>query len=68
MDMTQACLILLMDLPGTWVVNSSKVKITETTDTSCVLEILTGKPTKFTLKYISSDGSTVEQEIAVQSF
>ena len=53
---------------GTWVVNSSKVKITEMTNTSCVLEILTGKPINFILKYISNDGTTVEQEIAVQSF
>ena len=53
---------------GTWVVNSSKVKIVKMTDTSCVLEILTGKPMKFILKYTSSDGFVVEQEISVQSF
>ena len=53
---------------GTWTVNSSKVKISKTTETSCVLEILTGKPTKFILKYASDEGVDVEQEIAVQSF
>ena len=53
---------------GTWTVNSSKVKITNMTDTSCVLEILTGKPMKFNLKYTSSTGNVVEQEIVVQSF
>ena len=53
---------------GTWTVNSSKVKITHMTDTSCVLEILTGKPIKFILKYLTTTGDEVEQEIVVQSF
>lgn len=53
---------------GKWVVNSNKVKINSTTTTSCVLEILTGKPTKFILTYQGDDGTVVEQEIVVQSF
>lgn len=53
---------------GKWTVNSSKVKISESTETSCILEILTGKPTKFNLIYTSDDGTVVEQEIVVQSF
>ena len=53
---------------GTWTVNSNKVKINKTTETSCVLEILTGKPTKFILKYASDEGVDIEQEIVVQSF
>lgn len=53
---------------GKWVVNSNKVKISSTTTTSCVLEILTGKPTKFILTYQSDDNTVVEQEIIVQSF
>lgn len=53
---------------GKWAVNSNKVKISSTTTTSCVLEILTGKPTKFILTYQSDDGAVVEQEIIVQSF
>ena len=53
---------------GSWTVNSSKVKITKATDTSCELEILTGKPTKFILKYSNVAGDEVEQEIVVQSF
>ena len=53
---------------GKWLVNSSKVKINEMTNTSCVLEILTGKPTKFILKYVDESGVEVEQEIVVQSF
>lgn len=53
---------------GTWTVNSSKVKISSSTSTSCVLEILTGKPTNFILTYTADDGVVVEQEIVVQSF
>lgn len=53
---------------GTWTVNSSKVKISSSTSTSCVLEILTGKPTNFILTYTADDGAVVEQEIVVQSF
>jgi hypothetical protein len=53
---------------GYWAVSSNKIKISETTDNSCVLEILTGKPTKFNLIFKSDDGTVVEQEIVVQSF
>ena len=53
---------------GSWTVNSSKVKITKMMENSCVLEILTGKPTSFILKYTSDDGTEIEQEIVVQSF
>lgn len=53
---------------GVWTVNSSKVKISSSTQTSCVLEILTGKPTNFILTFTGDDGTAVEQEIVVQSF
>ncbi len=53
---------------GAWTVNSSKVKISSSTSTSCVLEILTGKPTNFILTFTGDDGTVVEQEIVVQSF
>ena len=53
---------------GKWTVNSSKIKIVKMDNTSCVLEILTGKPTCFKLEYKSDDGTVVEQEIVVQSF
>ena len=36
---------------GKFVVNSNKVKIINTTETSCVIEILVGKSGKFTLTY-----------------
>lgn len=54
---------------GKWVVDCNKVKIVEMTNTSCILEILTGKPIKFKLKYENNDGFVfAEQEIVVQSF
>lgn len=53
---------------GAWTVNSSKIKISSSTSTSCMLEILTGKPTKFILTFTGDDGTAVEQEIVVQSF
>ncbi len=53
---------------GKWTVNSNKVKISSSTQTSCVLEILTGKSCNFILKYTDDDGTVVEQEIIVQSF
>lgn len=53
---------------GVWVVNSNKVKITEMNESSCVLEILTGKPFSFILSYKCNEGTTIEQEIVVRSF
>ena len=52
---------------GQWTVNSNKVKIIQTTESSCLLEILTGKPMSFILKYANGNNE-VEQEIVVQSF
>ena len=54
---------------GSWAVNSNKVKIISSTNNSCVLEILTGKPLEFILKYTDDDGLTVvEQKIVVRSY
>jgi len=54
---------------GRWEVsNVKKAKITSSTDTSCILDILVGKPTEFILRYIVNDGITIEQNIVVQSF
>ena len=54
---------------GEWTVNSNKVKINLTTETSCIIDILTGKPTKFILTFVDNkNGKKVEQEIVVQSF
>ena len=54
---------------GSWAVNSNKVKIISSTNNSCVLEILTGKPLEFILKYTDDDGITVvKQNIVVRSY
>ena len=52
---------------GKWVVNSTKVKINQMDENSCVLEILTGKAHKFILKYINEEtDESAELEITVQ--
>ena len=52
---------------GEWVVNNKGVKINSTSESQCVLEILTGKPISFILSYKTED-KTIEQEIVVRSF
>lgn len=52
---------------GTWSVNSNKVKINKMDKLSCELEILTGKPIDFILKYNAEGGIIAEQKIIVQS-
>ena len=52
---------------GKFVVNSKKVKISNSTETSCTLEILASKATEFTLSYIAEDGTQINQVIKVQS-
>lgn len=51
---------------GKWVVNNKLVKINSSTETQCVLEILTGKSNKFILKYVTDD-VTIEKEIVIKS-
>ena len=53
---------------GAFVVNSSKVKITKMTDTSCVLDILAGKSFSFTLTFKANDGTEINKVINVKSF
>lgn len=52
---------------GKFVVNSKIVKINRADENSCELEILTGKANKFILKYVKTDGTTIEQEIIIKS-
>lgn len=52
---------------GKWVANSKLVKIKSSTETQCVLEILTGKANKFILQYVT-DNEAIEQEILIKSF
>lgn len=53
---------------GQFVVNSKLVKIIEMTNTSCVLDILTGKESDFILTYIADDGTKIERDIKIKSF
>lgn len=53
---------------GKFTVNSNKVKIISLTETSCVIDILASKATKFILTFEAKDGTKVEREIIVQSF
>ena len=53
---------------GKFVVNSSKVKIINSTSNSCVLNILSGKSFSFNLSFVGNDGTTVDKVITVKSF
>lgn len=53
---------------GSFVVNSSKVKITNTTETSCEISILTGKSHSFNLIYQRDGEEDIVLEITVESF
>ena len=53
---------------GTFVVNSNKVKITNVTDTSCEISILTGKSHLFNLIYQREDEEDIVLTITVDSF
>ena len=53
---------------GEFSVNSSKVKIINSTETSCTINILTGKSCSFILTYIPTVGEKVQKVINVKSF
>ena len=53
---------------GVFTTNSSKVKITSSTKTSCVIDITSSKSGDFKLIYLSKTGDRVEQLIKIQSF
>ena len=53
---------------GKWLVDCKVVKISSSTETQCVLEILTGKSHTFKLKYECEDGTVIEQEIVIKPF
>lgn len=53
---------------GTFVVNSSKVKIDETDENSCSLTILTGKSAKFKLLYQREEMDDIELDVTINSF
>ena len=53
---------------GTFLVNSNKVKITSSTNNSCVIDILAAKASKFILTFVADDGTQIEKEIIIKSF
>ena len=53
---------------GTFVVNSSKVKINESTENSCVITILTGKSSSFDLLYKIDGSDDIVLPITIESF
>ena len=50
---------------GEFAVSSSKVKITSSTETSCVLEILSGKAFDFDLAFVDGNGTKLIKHITV---
>ena len=53
---------------GKFVVNSSKVKITEMSESSCKIEILTGKSGSFILSYQREGEEDINLEVTIKSF
>lgn len=53
---------------GSWVVNSNKVKITNSNETQCVIDILTGKSASFILTYKRENEEDINLTINVESF
>lgn len=53
---------------GFWVVNSNKVKITNSNETQCVIDILTGKSASFILTYKRENEEDISLTINVESF
>lgn len=53
---------------GKFVVNSSKVKIIESTETSCVMDIITGKSGKFDIIYRRENEEDIVLNVTINSF
>lgn len=53
---------------GFWVVSSNKVKITNSNETQCVIDILTGKSASFILTYKRENEEDLNLTINVESF
>jgi hypothetical protein len=53
---------------GKFVVNSNKIKIKQSDEKSCILDILASKSTNFILSYEKEDGTKIEKQIEVKSF
>lgn len=57
-----------LPLGGEFTVNSSKVKIHKVNDTSCLLEILTGKAGEFDLTFTSKRSTVITLNVKIKSF
>lgn len=53
---------------GIFVVNSSKVKVIESTETSCVMDIITGKSGKFDIIYRRENEDDIVLNVTINSF
>ena len=53
---------------GKFVVNSSKVKIIESNENSCLLEITTGRAGDFILTYSKEDEEDITLNVTIKSF
>lgn len=53
---------------GKFVVNSDKVKISSSTKTSCLIDVLATKANEFILTYIPKEGKAIEKNIKIKSF
>ena len=53
---------------GFWTVNSNKVKITNSNETQCVIDILTGKSASFILTYKRENEEDINLTINIESF
>jgi hypothetical protein len=53
---------------GKFVVNSNKVKVIESTETSCVMDIITGKSGKFDIIYKRDDEEDIVLNVTINSF
>lgn len=53
---------------GKFTVNTDKVKIIESTEKSCMIDILASKAMEFTLSFVGDNGTRIDQVIKVKSF
>lgn len=59
---------IVNDNDGEFVVSSSKVKIIESSKSSCSIDIITGKSATFDLKYIKEDEEVASLTVTIESF
>lgn len=55
------------DITGTWLVSNSKAKITAAAQTTCSIDIVTGRSGDFVIKYSDGDNVVAELPIVIKS-